>query len=102
MDLGIRTRIAGFVCGNLATQRRTVKPNDAVHGNIAGEILYSRKFRDWVSGCCSVTTVKCVRLAIPKEVVMATSEASRPAAIRTRPMRGWLLRASKAHHRFSR
>jgi transglutaminase-like putative cysteine protease len=34
----------------------------------------------------------------PNEVVIATSAASRPVAIRTRPIRGWLLRASKVHH----
>src|SRR6266852_4288550 len=50
----------------------------------------------------SVTTVNPVRLAIPNEVVMATSEASRPVAISTRPMRGWLWRASNVHQRFCR
>jgi hypothetical protein len=50
----------------------------------------------------SVTTVNPVRLAIPNEVVMATSDASRPVAISTRPMRGWLWRASNVHQRFCR
>src|ERR1700742_5019905 len=50
----------------------------------------------------SVTTLKWVRLAMPKEVVMATSEASRPTAISTRPMRGRLCRASTVHQRFAR
>ena len=34
----------------------------------------------------------------PKVVVSATSAASRPRAMSTRPMRGTLLRASKAYH----
>ena len=43
----------------------------------------------------SVVTENCSRLASPNEVVMATSVASRPTAISTRPMRGVLWRASK-------
>ena len=43
-----------------------------------------------------------VRSALPKEVVIATSVASRPTAISTRPMRGKLWRASKVHQRSSR
>jgi hypothetical protein len=50
----------------------------------------------------SVTTVNPVRFAIPNEVVMATSEASRPVAISTRPIRGCVWRASKVHQRFCR
>src|SRR6202453_1662231 len=50
----------------------------------------------------SLITLNWVRLAIPNEVVMATSEASRPTAINTRPMRGWLCRASTVHQRFPR
>ena len=50
----------------------------------------------------SLITLKWVRLAIPKEVVIATSEASRPTAINTRPMRGWLCRASTVHQRLAR
>src|SRR6202034_1714149 len=49
----------------------------------------------------SLTTLKWVRLAIPNEVVIATSEASRPTAINTRPMRGWLCRASTVHQRLA-
>ncbi len=52
------------------------------------------------SGTSSAITVKRVRLAAPNEVVMATSEASRPVAISTRPIRGMLLRASNIHHWF--
>jgi hypothetical protein len=50
----------------------------------------------------SVTTKKRRKSACPNEVVMATSEASRPVAIRTRPIRDWLLRASNVHQRPSR
>src|SRR5437870_10692478 len=44
----------------------------------------------------SVTTVKPLRVFGPNVVVIATSAASRPRAINTRPMRGILLRASIA------
>src|ERR1700689_5436294 len=50
----------------------------------------------------SLITLNWVRLAIPNEVVIATSEASRPTAINTRPMRGWLCRASTVHQRLAR
>ena len=43
----------------------------------------------------SVHTGKFRRVLGPKVVVIATSAASRPRAIRTRPMRGMLLRGSK-------
>ena len=38
------------------------------------------------------------KVAEPKFVVSATSAASRPVAIRMRPMRGWLWRASNVYH----
>ena len=47
----------------------------------------------------SLTTMNFVRSMRPKLVVSATSAASRPVAIRMRPMRGWLWRASKVNHR---
>src|SRR5271166_2523472 len=50
----------------------------------------------------SVTTTNLVREVWPKEVVMAQSVASRPVAIRTRPMRGVLCRASRVHQRSPR
>src|ERR1019366_6094716 len=50
----------------------------------------------------SVTTVKLFSQAVPNDVVIATSAASRPVAISTRPIRGTLLRASKVHQRSSR
>ncbi len=45
----------------------------------------------------SVQTLKLFRTLGPKVLLMATSEASRPRAINTRPMRGMLLRASKVY-----
>src|ERR1700681_3293281 len=51
----------------------------ALVAELSRRLVPYKRFGDWVSGCCSDTTVKCVRLAMPKEVVMATSEASRPA-----------------------
>src|SRR6185295_7323649 len=47
----------------------------------------------------SVITVKLSRNAGPKVIAMATSDASRPRAIRTRPIRGMLLRGSKMYQR---
>jgi hypothetical protein len=47
----------------------------------------------------SVTTLKPMRMLGPNVVVMATSIASRPLAISTRPIRGTLLRASKVYQR---
>ena len=46
-----------------------------------------------------VQTLNCVRFATPKAVVRATSVASRPRAIRTRPMRVALWRGSIVHQR---
>jgi hypothetical protein len=45
----------------------------------------------------SVQTLKLTRVFGPKVCVIATSAASRPWAIRTRPIRGMLLRASKVY-----
>src|SRR4051795_1199266 len=50
----------------------------------------------------SVQTVNFSRLAEPKEVVRATSTASRPRAWRTRPIRASLWRASRVYQRFPR
>jgi len=47
----------------------------------------------------SVTTVKLLSVFGPKVVLIATSAASRPRAISTRPMRGMLWRASNVYHR---
>ncbi len=46
----------------------------------------------------SVHTWNFVKVPGPNEVVSATSVASRPRAIKTRPMRGALCRASSAYH----
>ena len=43
---------------------------------------------------CSACTENCTRVFGPKVVLIATSAASRPRAINTRPMRGTLLRGS--------
>jgi hypothetical protein len=50
----------------------------------------------------SVMTVKFVNFAFPNDVVMAQSVASRPVAIKTRPMRRTLCLASKVHQRSPR
>ena len=47
----------------------------------------------------SVHTLKPASVVMPKLLLMATSVASRPGAIRMRPMRGLLWRASKVYQR---
>jgi hypothetical protein len=47
----------------------------------------------------SVTILNCTSLVWPNVVVIAQSAASRPRAIKTRPMRGVLWRASKVNQR---
>ena len=47
----------------------------------------------------SVQTLKLMRVLGPNVVAMATSMASRPLAISTRPILGMLLRASKVYQR---
>ena len=47
----------------------------------------------------SVITLKPASVHGPNEVTIATSVASRPRAIRMRPMRGWLWRASNVYQR---
>ena len=47
----------------------------------------------------SVQTLKLASVLGPNVVAMATSIASRPLAINTRPIRGTLLRASKVYQR---
>src|SRR3989442_13300685 len=46
------------------------------------------------AGSSSAQTLNCVRLVVPNDVVRATSTASRPRAISTRPIRGRLWRAA--------
>ena len=69
-------------------------------------VVYASSSCVFISGTASstssVTTVKRASCATPNAVEMATSAASRPRAITTRPMRGWLWRASKVNHRPSR
>jgi hypothetical protein len=50
----------------------------------------------------SVTTSNRESLAVPNDVVIATSVASMPVPISTRPMRGILCRASRVHQRSPR
>ena len=52
-----------------------------------------------VATTSSVMTVKPLNVAGPKMVESATSVASRPRAITTRPMRGLLWRASNVYQR---
>ena len=47
----------------------------------------------------SVITLKLASVQGPNEVTIATSVASRPRAIRMRPMRGMLCRASNVYQR---
>ena len=52
-----------------------------------------------VAATSSVTTLKPASVQGPNDVTMATSVASRPRAIRMRPIRGVLWRASKVYQR---
>src|SRR4030095_10784719 len=52
----------------------------------------------WPAETSSVQTLKLSSVLGPKVVAIATSHASRPRAIRTRPTRGTLLRGSKVCH----
>src|SRR5215211_1680357 len=53
-------------------------------------------------GISSAWTTNLVSALGPNVVAIATSEASRPRAINTRPMRGTRLRASNVYQRLSR
>jgi hypothetical protein len=55
--------------------------------------------RDHGPATSSVQTLKLTSVFGPKVWVIGTSAASRPCAIRMRPMRGMLLRASNVYHR---
>jgi hypothetical protein len=59
----------------------------------------SADYSDLAGVISSVTTVKLLSVFGPKVVLIATSAASRPRAISTRPMRGMLWRASNVYHR---
>ncbi len=73
---------------------RTRKPRGALSKNKC------RKRRSGLSqSTSSVHTLKLTSVFGPKVCVIGTSEASRPCAISTRPMRGTLLRGSNMCHR---
>ena len=84
----IRSRHFPAKCGNYA------------YSELSADIALNR--RAAASTTSSVTTVKFFSHVVPNEVVIATSAASRPVAISTRPIRGLLLRASNVHQRSSR
>src|SRR5690242_3880158 len=81
--------------GPVAPALAIIKP--VVTGTSADRLVYV----EWIgsSAISSVTTVNPVSAHWPKLVLSATSVASRPRAIRTRPMRGVLCRASKVYQR---
>src|SRR4051794_5018301 len=54
--------------------------------------------RRYAATTSSLMTRNFTKSIRPKLVVSATSAASRPVAIRMRPIRGWLWRASKVYH----
>src|SRR5437870_10304074 len=56
---------------------------------------YTTLFRSAAAGSSSAQTLNSLRVVLPKEVVRATSTASRPRAISTRPIRGWLWRSEE-------
>jgi hypothetical protein len=85
------------------------RPAVLIHGDILpyrpGVLRHHPAVGDYYSaatGSSSVTTLKPASLAGPKLVESATSVASRPRAMSTRPIRGLLWRASKVYQRPSR
>ena len=60
--------------------------------------IYGIAYSDLTAVISSVITVKLLSVFGPNVVLIATSAASRPLAISTRPMRGMLWRASKVYH----
>ena len=86
------------------------RPAVLIHGDIMpyrpGVLRQHPAVADYYSAAMgstsSVTTLKPASLAGPKLVESATSVASRPRAMSTRPIRGLLWRASKVYQRPSR
>src|SRR5271157_3105585 len=64
-----------------------------------GVVNCEERHQSAVPGISSVQTLKLSRKLGPNVVAIATSEASRPLAMRTRLMRGTLLRGSKTCQR---
>ena len=83
VEFDLATRAIGRICSG-ATAQNLRRPAGAV----------TRGQGERIS---SVTTEKPTSLLGPKVVLIATSAASRPRAIRMRPMRGLLWRASKLY-----
>ena len=61
--------------------------------------LYGRRLLQVADCTSSVQTLKLTSVLAPNVVLIATSIASRPLAISTRPIRGTLLRGSKVYQR---
>src|SRR5579862_5554202 len=67
---------------------------------IDGRVMYRKqRHQAGSSGISSVQTLKLSRVFGPNVVAIATSDASRPRAIKTRAIRGTLLRGSKVCQR---
>jgi hypothetical protein len=70
---------------------------------IALTLMHSQAVRHGLAGAADVTslviTLKLASVHGPNEVTIATSVASRPRAIKIRPMRGLLWRASNVYQR---
>lgn len=72
------------------------------NGDVATRRILSVHFRagsasagSWLGPAWSQCTMKCVSTAAPNALLIATSAASRPYAVKTRPLRGALFRGSK-------
>ncbi len=95
--------VISFVCGARSCRRRAPtreagKPLSGFHSGAAtGTDLHAVAATSGATS--SVITLKPTIVHGPNEVTMATSVASRPRAIRMRPMRGVLWRASKVYQR---
>lgn len=105
---GHRAIAGGAQCGDLVPPgvpalRVAVQEQDELAvggaGGVRGELARARREqRAHAAGIWSVHTVNPVKVVLPNEVVRATSTASRPRPISTRPIRGALWRASSVYH----
>lgn len=86
----------------VAALRVAVQEQDELAAGGAGGVRGEAAFGRGNHPARSVHTVNPVKVVLPNDVVRATSTASRPRPISTRPIRGSLWRASSVYHAFPR
>src|SRR3984885_6856382 len=80
-----RTKTLSEVNGEVRLKKRLTQPTLL---ETSGSDFSTQECAPCCSGTSWVITLNCRKFAVPKDVVSATSDASRPTAINTRPMRG--------------